>query len=68
MPVDHNVKENVMRKTYFVARDAVTEGGQRVLDSKLSAALHSRYQARKAHKRLLSRFPDAYLVESRRYR
>lgn len=57
-----------MRKTYFVARDAVTEGGQRLLHSRLSTVLHSRYQARKAHKRLLSRFPDAYLVESRRYR
>lgn len=57
-----------MRKTYFVARDIVSEGGQKVLDSRLSPGLHSRYQARKAHKRLLSRFPDAYLVESRRYR
>ncbi len=56
------------KKTYFVARDAVTESGLRVLHSKLSGELHSRYQARKAHKRLLPRFPDAYLVESRLFR
>ncbi|MEW6132044.1 MAG: hypothetical protein AB1591_02600 [Pseudomonadota bacterium] len=55
-------------KTYFVARDSVAEGGQKVLGYRLSTALHSRYQARKAHKRLLARFPDAYMVESRRYR
>lgn len=55
-------------KTYFVARDAVSEDGQKVLHSRLSPVLHSRYQARKAHKRLLSRFPDAYMIESVRFR